>query len=175
MQKFRFQCAAAADPFNFRVCTDFGNCSVYSGCVMGFARESIHPGCEFAPAAHLVLFTNDSFASSAENIAFGTLFPNTNETTLITELTSPQLNPHEIFALGDGDALSGPNDPIGFEPGSPFEAIAFSGGQIIGSGTSSFTYGVSEPPSWTMVVVGFAGLGFAGYRRTRKTTPALAV
>jgi hypothetical protein len=27
---------------------------------------------------------------------------------------------------------------------------------------------VPEPSSWAMMVLGFAGLGFAGYRRSRK-------
>ena len=28
---------------------------------------------------------------------------------------------------------------------------------------------VPEPSTWAMMVLGFAGLGFAGYRRSRKT------
>jgi hypothetical protein len=33
---------------------------------------------------------------------------------------------------------------------------------------------VPEPSTWAMMALGFAGLGFAGYRRTRKETPAVA-
>jgi hypothetical protein len=36
------------------------------------------------------------------------------------------------------------------------------------------TSGVPEPSTWAMMLIGFAGLGFAGYRASRKTT-ALAV
>jgi hypothetical protein len=44
-----------------------------------------------------------------------------------------------------------------------------------GSGGSHppFTPGVPEPSSWAMMLAGFGGLAFAGYRRARKaaTTP----
>ncbi len=31
---------------------------------------------------------------------------------------------------------------------------------------------VPEPSTWVMMGVGFAGLAFAGYRRTRRAAPA---
>jgi hypothetical protein len=122
---------------------------------------------------HLVVFTNDTFASSAQSIAFGTLFPNTNETTLINDLTS-QTNPGDIGTFADGDALNGPNGSIAFLPGSSFEAVAFSDGQIIGSGTSSFTYGVPEPSTWATLLIAVAGLGFVRYRTSQKRVAAIA-
>ena len=33
---------------------------------------------------------------------------------------------------------------------------------------------VPEPSTWAMMLLGFAGLGFAGYRQMRKTGPASA-
>jgi hypothetical protein len=33
---------------------------------------------------------------------------------------------------------------------------------------------VPEPSTWAMMLLGFAGLGFAGYRRARKAHPASA-
>jgi hypothetical protein len=118
---------------------------------------------------HLVVFTNDAFASSAQSIAFGTLFPHTNETTLIDDLTS-QTNPGDILGFGAGDATTGPNGPIAFEPGSSFEAVAFSDGQIIGTGTSGFLAAVPESSTWVLMLTGFVGLGLAGYRPSRKAT-----
>jgi len=121
---------------------------------------------------HLVVFTNDAFASSAQSIAFGTLFPNTNETTLINDLIS-QTNPGNIFGFASGDAAMGPNGSVAFEPGSSFEAVAFSGGQIIGTGTSGFGAAVPESSTWAMMLIGFAGLGFARYRTSTQNAVPL--
>jgi hypothetical protein len=32
--------------------------------------------------------------------------------------------------------------------------------------------GVPEPSTWAMMILGFTGIGFTGYRRSRKSTPA---
>lgn len=37
-----------------------------------------------------------------------------------------------------------------------------------------FSKAVPEPSTWAMMLLGFAGLGFAGYRRTRKRLPAVS-
>jgi hypothetical protein len=33
---------------------------------------------------------------------------------------------------------------------------------------------IPEPSTWAMMLLGFAGLGFAGYRHARKARPATA-
>ncbi len=114
---------------------------------------------------HLVLFTNDAFAQSAQSIAFGTLFPNTNETTLINDLLTNNIG-GDLFGFAGGDAISGPNGSIAFTPGDTFTAIAFSNGQIIGSGTSTFTTGIPEPATMTLFAVAIGGIGIS--RRTRR-------
>jgi len=115
---------------------------------------------------HLVLFTNDAFASGAKNIAFGTLFPNTNETTLINDLVANSIG-GDLFGFAGGDAISGTGGSIAFTPGDTFTAIAFSGGQIIGTGTSSFTTGIPEPASMTLLAAAIFGIGISrrGHRR----------
>jgi hypothetical protein len=45
--------------------------------------------------------------------------------------------------------------------------IADSGAEIAGTA-------VPEPSSWAMMLVGFAGLGFAGYRASRRSAPLVA-
>ncbi len=40
---------------------------------------------------------------------------------------------------------------------------------------TGFTVAVPEPSTWAMMVLGFAGLGFAGYRASRRATAAAAV
>ena len=44
-------------------------------------------------------------------------------------------------------------------------------GQAFGYG-QVFSSGVPEPSTWAMMIVGFAGLGFAGYRRAKAKTVA---
>jgi hypothetical protein len=47
----------------------------------------------------------------------------------------------------------------------------------LGKNTLSFDaslFAVPEPSTWAMLLLGFAGLGFAGYRRTRRAKPHAA-
>ena len=53
------------------------------------------------------------------------------------------------------------------------------GTDIVGAGTFNATFSLSgavipEPSTWAMMLLGFAGLGFAGYRHARKARPASA-
>jgi hypothetical protein len=69
------------------------------------------------------------------------------------------------------------NQPVGtFAVGT----IADLGQRIalnVGTNTLSFDFSlfaVPEPSTWAMMLLGFAGLGLVGYRRTRRTTPLAA-
>jgi hypothetical protein len=53
------------------------------------------------------------------------------------------------------------------------------GTDIVGAGAFNASFSLSgspvpEPSTWAMMLLGFAGLGFAGYRRARMTRPASA-
>ena len=41
-------------------------------------------------------------------------------------------------------------------------------------GEVSFNSGIPEPASWVMLLLGFAGLGVAGYRRAQKSAAVAA-
>jgi hypothetical protein len=41
-------------------------------------------------------------------------------------------------------------------------------------GVGNLASTVPEPPTWAMMLLGFAGLGFAGYRASRKSGPLAA-
>ena len=131
---------------------------------------------------HLVLFGNDIFVDKAEGVAFGTLFPNTNESTLINDLeVIGQTVPgdtttayDDLFGFQSGDAINSPNGTVNFATGSPFEEIAFSNGQIIGSGISYATQVSSvsaapEPSTWLLMFAGLGGVGLM-LRRAKWTT-----
>jgi PEP-CTERM motif len=61
-----------------------------------------------------------------------------------------------------------------FNSGSSFATSA--GTLVIGSlsGDATFTATIPEPSTWAMMLLGFAGLGFAGYRRSRKAVSIAA-
>jgi hypothetical protein len=40
----------------------------------------------------------------------------------------------------------------------------------LGSGSVTVTSVIPEPSTWAMMLFGLAGLGFAGYRKTKRTT-----
>lgn len=134
---------------------------------------------------HLVLFTNNAFAASATNIAFGTLFPTTLEASLIAALnslnsgTGSESDYALLFDFSSNAAQNGPNGDAAFLFGSDFTAIAFSTGQIIGTGTSYYsvppiTDPVPEPATWAMMIIGFGAVGGAMRRRTAAVRLRLA-
>jgi len=131
---------------------------------------------------HLVLFSNDTFAANAQNIAFGTLFPNTNEATLLNDLEvigqsvpgDTNVAYNDLFTFQSGDAVSGPNGSVGFSTGDTFTEIAFSNGQIIGTGASFASLvapiqsSAPEPSTWALMIAGLGGIGLM-LRRVRQT------
>jgi hypothetical protein len=111
-----------------------------------------------------------TFPAIRQGSNIGTLFPNTNETTLINDLVTDS-NFGDLFDFSNGDAVSGPNGSIAFGSTDTFSEIAFSTGQIIGTGVSVITQGppaagaVPEPAAWVMMIVGFGLTGGLARRR----------
>ena len=52
----------------------------------------------------------------------------------------------------------------------PSQADQFS--LLISAGVPNVPFAVPEPSSWAMMLLGFVGLGFAGYRAPRRTAAA---
>jgi hypothetical protein len=83
---------------------------------------------------------------------------------------------------------------MGYASGAPLSDTATYAGQsfatlglapgvylyTFGSGTNADTFTVEvsapvpEPSTWAMMLIGFAGLGFAGYRASRRESAATA-
>jgi hypothetical protein len=76
--------------------------------------------------------------------------------------------------------------PAGYTSGAPISSFMSLAGETIAGMTlipGSYTFdipkdtitleiGVPEPATWAMMLLGFAGLGLAGYRRARTTISA---
>jgi hypothetical protein len=138
---------------------------------------------------HLVLFSNQAFAAAANGVDWSTLFPNTDEDQLIADVelaTSGQdyatiqpgfdglgaflgqndLTVPGIAQDGDGTNYGNTGDSVYFNIGDPISVVAFSTGQIIGTGTSSSLPAAHEPASLTIAGLGLV-LCLASIRKRR--------
>jgi hypothetical protein len=86
-----------------------------------------------------------------------------NDGTLVATITGSEVAP----LIADGNQGSYASNGYVFISGLPaFNSV------VVSSSQNSFefdnvTAGVPELTTWAMMVLGFAGLGFAGYRRTK--------
>ncbi|THD61087.1 MAG: PEP-CTERM sorting domain-containing protein [Phenylobacterium sp.] len=122
---------------------------------------------------HVVVFSNDTFAANATGIDFDTIFPTTDEETLINDLATDNTGDLNTFFNSYEAQGTSPNGSMTFNVGDSFTAIAFSDGQIIGTGSSALVAGVPEPASWALMIVGLGGMG-AMLRTRRRSIPVAA-
>ena len=132
---------------------------------------------------HLVVFANTNWTSGAQDIAFGTLFPNLNEATLISDLEgyysgdnggadSADLERDADQFLNEPSGSS-PNGPITITAGDQGGITAFSNGQLIGTVTSQpissgSVSAAPEPSTWALMLAGIAGVGCASRKAKRR-------
>lgn len=77
----------------------------------------------------------------------------------------------EVYGIGDGSFHISYFDAglDGFVPSTV-------SGTILAGEEESFTFGsaIPEPSTWAMMLLGFSGLGFVGYRQSWRTKPQTA-
>jgi PEP-CTERM motif len=73
--------------------------------------------------------------------------------------TTPPTSPTPPWTPSGPDSPPTPPGPPNWSPGGP----GMPGGDIPGNTTA-----VPEPSTWAMLLLGFAGLGYAGFRRGRR-------
>jgi hypothetical protein len=156
------------------------------------------PG-DAAGQTHVVMMMSDAAAAAARHVAWGTLFRDTDEDQLIAAIelaTSGQdwsvIQPgvDAMFAFAQGDARSGILGPGGMPidawfalgaavPGtttsSNFSVMAFSTGELVGSGTAlvATLAPVPEPAQGLLLAIGLTAVGWR-LRRHAAEAPARA-
>lgn len=159
---------------------------VLSAVLIGITQDL--PG-DAAGQQHLVLFSNQAFAAAANGVDWSALFPNTDEDQLISDVelaTSGQdsatiqpgfdglgaflgqnsLTVPGLAQDGDGANYGNTGNSVFFNIGDPISVVAFSTGQVIGTGTSSSVAAAPEPTSLTLAGLGLV-LCLSGIRKRR--------
>ncbi len=138
-----------------------------------------------AEGEHLTLFMNPNTAQAVQNIAFGTVFANSNETQLISDIhaisNSPDSNTwnaqlSDIFTFASGDAANIPNGdstisawttPAPSGSPTPGQIAIWSDGVGIGSFSASIQ-GTRPVPAPAALIPFLAGLIGTARRRIRR-------
>ncbi|MBN9501526.1 MAG: hypothetical protein BGO01_04495 [Armatimonadetes bacterium 55-13] len=130
---------------------------------------------------HVVLMMDNNAASLVNHIAWGTVFPTTLEEQLISdlelatsgqdwEIIQPGLDGVSTFLDGEAMNILGPGgftDSAWFDLNDSFTVMAFSDGQVIGSGQSHLA-AVPEPTSCAAI-----GIGLIAMVRRRKVKASI--
>jgi hypothetical protein len=78
-----------------------------------------------------------------------------------------------MFSIGGGKVVDLFNNGIGFgPPGATFGVAVATADVSLDYVANGVTASTPESSTWAMMILGFAGLGFAGYRASRKTATA---
>ena len=90
-----------------------------------------------------------------------------NEVINVSVVADVQLTYSSMLGISETASGSASADPT-FAIDDP----AFANYTIVGVPAGPAAVATPEPATWAMTLLGFAGLGFAGYRASRKTAPA---
>jgi hypothetical protein len=110
--------------------------------------------------------TTSSFAGFKTDVGYSAGFPGIPPTT-VDRLTAATIG----FNFSGGIAPGSDSAQIAIETNATRFTSGFLSAFNTGSATiTGFAPSVPEPSTWAMLLVGFAGLGYAGYRQARQAT-----
>ena len=117
---------------------------------------------------------------ASEGFTFFSIYDLTTSTPVLND---GFLDPSTVSALIPANTLVAGNQyafeldfsnrfDFGLDPNNlTFSTLGF---DVRTDGTFTLSPGVPEPSTWVMMLIGFAGLGFAGYSRSKKTLGAIS-
>jgi hypothetical protein len=79
-----------------------------------------------------------------------------------------------VISDGGAHGYNTVTESVSLTAGSNSFQIQYGNVYCCGAATSLSVSGVPEPSTWAMMVLGFAGLGYAGYRKTKSGTAVFA-
>jgi hypothetical protein len=113
-------------------------------------------------------------------LSFAADAANTQGANTSTDLPGTNVGTFPFSVISDPDSISGSTTRAFSAAGlfSMTEGAAFTIkplGEIVGFNEAMIARGIPEPSTWAMMLIGFVGLGYAGYRRrAKKNAPAFA-
>jgi hypothetical protein len=180
-----------ADPVNASLITGVSG-GVFSDVALGITDEAITG---LVPDNYAPHFAPDqtipySFSYYASNplVSYDNLFYTDGESPQTCTFPPPGNyggffdNYGVMFTLANGDVVdlysNGDIQAVGNPPVTPglnfYGVVVVSGGVPSYASAGGLLLSVPEPSTWAMMVLGFAGLGFAGYRASRKAASVAA-
>ncbi len=102
----------------------------------------------------------------------GTLFVTDTKTDKVYEVRLTGLDPNAPIIAFNGGSIGGFNEVAVVNPLTGVVETPILTGLSSPHGLDFIPFAVPEPSTWALMMLGFAGLGFAGYRRAKAAVAA---
>jgi hypothetical protein len=181
-----------ADPLSASLITSV-NGGTFSDAALGITNEAVtglvanNYAPHFAPD-HTIPYSFSYYTALDPKVSYDNLFYTNGSSPQTCTVPPPGNyggffdNYGVMFTLANGDVVdlysNGDIQAVGNPPVTPgpnfYGVVVDVGGVPNYDSAGGLTLSIPEPSTWAMMVLGFASLGFAGYRASRKTATATA-